>query len=212
MSPEGQTTGVRREARRQWKITEMPPVNAQSLGLIELGFLRVDSVDRNQILSKIRSRSGLDRCIWHANRGKSNQLSNQSNVLSINQSHHGTISKASQSWFNSQECQSTCQSTKSIHVTIHATNSHHLDFPLIFLFFYNLSLSSPLRPSADPPSLSSHSLLLLFPLSLTFSLDFLSLRRPSARCRREPPPIPPPPALVLTLVSLPNSSPLHSTA
>ena len=48
MSPEGQTAGVRREARRQWKITEMPPVNAQSLGLIELGFLRVDSINRNQ--------------------------------------------------------------------------------------------------------------------------------------------------------------------
>ena len=67
MSPEGRTAGVRREARRQWKITEMPPVNAQSLGLIELGFLRVDSTNRNQILSKIRSRSGPDRCIWHAN-------------------------------------------------------------------------------------------------------------------------------------------------
>ena len=61
MSPEGQTAGVRREARRQWKITEMPPVNAQSLGLIELGFLRVGSTNRNQILSKIRSRSRPDR-------------------------------------------------------------------------------------------------------------------------------------------------------
>ena len=78
MSPEGRTAGVRREARRQWKITEMPPVNAQSLGLIELEFLRVGSTNRNQILSEIRSRSGPDRCIWHANRGKSNQLSNQS--------------------------------------------------------------------------------------------------------------------------------------
>ena len=121
MSPEGQTAGVRREARRQWKITEMPPVNAQSLGLIELGFLRVDSTNQNQILSKIRSRSRPDRCIWHANRGKSNQLSNQSNVLSINQIHHGTISKASQSWFNFQECQSTCQSASLILVTIHST-------------------------------------------------------------------------------------------
>ena len=45
MSPEGQTAGVRREVRRDWKITEMPPVNAQSLGLVELGFLRVDSVN-----------------------------------------------------------------------------------------------------------------------------------------------------------------------
>ena len=63
MSPEGQTAGVRREARRDWKITEMPPVNAQSLGLIELGFLRVDSTNQNQILSKIRSRSRPDRCI-----------------------------------------------------------------------------------------------------------------------------------------------------
>ena len=63
MSPEGQTAGVRREARREWKITEMPPVNAQSLGLVELGFLRVDSINRNQILSEIRSRSGPDRCI-----------------------------------------------------------------------------------------------------------------------------------------------------
>ena len=52
MSPEGQTAGVRREARRQWKITEMPPVNAQSLGLVELGFLRVDSLNPNQILSE----------------------------------------------------------------------------------------------------------------------------------------------------------------
>ena len=52
MSPEGQTTGARREARRDWKITEMPPVNAQSLGLVELGFLRVDSINRNQILSE----------------------------------------------------------------------------------------------------------------------------------------------------------------
>ena len=94
MSPEGQTAGVRREARRDWKITEMPPVNAQSLGLIELGFLRVDSTNQNQILSGICPRSGPDRCIWHANRGKSNQLSNQSKVLSINQSHHGTSSHA----------------------------------------------------------------------------------------------------------------------
>ena len=93
VTPEGQIAGVRREARRDWKITEMPPVNAQSLGLVALGFLRVDSINRNQILSEIRSRSGPDRCIWHANRDKSNQLSNQSNVLSINQSHHGTISK-----------------------------------------------------------------------------------------------------------------------
>ena len=78
MSPEGQTAGVRREARRQWKITEMPPVNAQSLGLIELAFLRVGSTNRNQILSEIRSCSEPDRCIWHANRDKSNRLSNQS--------------------------------------------------------------------------------------------------------------------------------------
>ena len=86
MSPEGQTAGVRREARRQWKITEMPPVNAQSLELVELGFLRVDSINRNQNLSEIRSRSGPDRCIWHANRDKSNQLSNQSmSCQSINQ-------------------------------------------------------------------------------------------------------------------------------
>ena len=132
MSPEGQTAGVRREARRQWKITEMPPVNAQSLGLVELGFLRVDSINRNQILSEIRSRLGPDRCIWHANRDKSNQLSNQSNVLSINQIHHGTISKASQSWFNSQECQSTCQSTKSIHVTIPPNSTYHY---FEFLFY-----------------------------------------------------------------------------
>ena len=89
MSPEGQTAGVRREARRQWKITEMPPVNAQSLGLIKLGFLRVDSTNQNQILSKIRSRSRPDRCIWHANRGKSNQLSNQSmSSQTIGQSWH----------------------------------------------------------------------------------------------------------------------------
>ena len=93
MSPEGQTAGVRREARRDWKITEMPPVNAQSLGLVELGFLRVDSVNRNQILSEIRSRSEPNWCIWHANRGKSNQLSNQSKVLSITSIIHGTISK-----------------------------------------------------------------------------------------------------------------------
>ena len=102
MSPEGQTTGVRREARRQWKITEMPPVNAQSLGLVELGFLRVDSINRNQILSKIRSRSRPDRCIWHANRGKSNQCQiNQMSCQSINhimaqfprQVNHGSIPK-----------------------------------------------------------------------------------------------------------------------
>ena len=93
LSPDGQTAGVRRETRRDWKITEMPPVNARSLELVELGFLRVDSLNRNQILSEIRSRSGPDRCIWHANRDKSNQLSNQSKVLSINQSHHGSISK-----------------------------------------------------------------------------------------------------------------------
>ena len=94
MSPEGQTAGVRREARRQWKITEMPPVNAQSLGLIELGFLRVDSTNRNQILSKIRSRSRHDRCIWHANRGKSNQLSNQSmSCQSINQIHRSIMAQ-----------------------------------------------------------------------------------------------------------------------
>ena len=86
MSPEGQTAGVRREARRQWKITEMPPVNAQSLGLIELGFLRVDSINRNQILSEVRSSSGPDRCIWHANRDKSNQLSNQSMSCQIHRS------------------------------------------------------------------------------------------------------------------------------
>ena len=102
MSPEGQTAGERREARRDWKITEMPPVNAQSLGLIELGFLRVDSVDRNQILSKIRSRSRPDRCIWHANRCKSNQGQiNQMSCQSINhimaqfprQVNHGSIPK-----------------------------------------------------------------------------------------------------------------------
>ena len=48
MSPEGQTAGARREARREWKITEMPPVNAQSLELYKLGFLRINTIDRNQ--------------------------------------------------------------------------------------------------------------------------------------------------------------------
>ena len=134
MSPEGQTAGVRREARRQWKITEMPPVNAQSLGLIELGFLRVDSINRNQILSKIRSRSRPDRCIWHANRGKSNQLSNQSNVLSINQSHHGTISKTGHSWFNSQECQSN-------HVKVQVTSLPLFTQPPHFIHFEFLAFS-----------------------------------------------------------------------
>ena len=87
MSPEGQTAGVHREARRQWKITEMPPVNAQSLGLIELGFLRVDSANRNQILSKIRSRSGPDRCIWHANRDKSNLCTSRVHIKSMSLFH-----------------------------------------------------------------------------------------------------------------------------
>ena len=130
MSPEGQTAGVRREARRQWKITEMPPVNAQSLGLVELGFLRVDSTNRNQILSKIRSRSRPDRCIWHANRGKSNQLSNQSMSCQSHRSHHGTISMTSQSWFNSQGGQSTCQVQSQILVTIHSLFTSPNTLPL----------------------------------------------------------------------------------
>ena len=122
MSPEGQTAGVRREARRQWKITEMPPVNAQSLGLMELGFLRVDSNNRNQILSEVRSRSGPDRCIWHANRDKSNQLSNQSNVLSINQSHHGTISKNVNPSIHQVNVKYTCHIKVQIKVTIYPPN------------------------------------------------------------------------------------------
>ena len=112
ISPEGQTAGERREARRDWKITEMPPVNAQSLELVELGFLRVDSINRNQILSEIRSHSRPDRCIWHANRGKSNQLSNQSNVLSIT---------SVTSWLNFQDksilVQFPKQSIKSLHLS-----------------------------------------------------------------------------------------------
>ena len=127
MSPEGQTAGVRREARRQWKITEMPPVNAQSLGLIELGFLRVDSTNRNQILSKIRSRSGPDRCIWHANRDKSNQLSNQSMVLSITSIIHGTSSKAIH-----QVKSMHIKSTHQIHVTIPPNSTYHY---FEFLFY-----------------------------------------------------------------------------
>ena len=103
MSPEGQTAGVRGEARRQWKITEMPPVNAQSLGLIKLGFLRVESADRNQILSRIRSRSRPDRCIWHANRGTSNQLSNQSmSCQSINQIHRSIMAQVPMQIFQSK--------------------------------------------------------------------------------------------------------------
>ena len=102
MSPEGRTAGVRREARRQWKITEMPPVNAQSLGLIELGFLRVDSINRNQILSRIRSCSRTDRYIWHAI--EASQISCQINQMSCQsiksimaqfprQVNHGSIPK-----------------------------------------------------------------------------------------------------------------------
>ena len=34
--------------------------------------------EQNQFQSEVRLRSGPDRCIWHANRGKSNQLLNQS--------------------------------------------------------------------------------------------------------------------------------------
>ena len=117
MSPEGRTAGVRREARRQWKITEMPPVNAQSLGLIELGFLRVDSTNRNQILSKIRSRSRPDRCIWHANRDKSNQLSNHS--MSCQSINHILAQ------FPRMSTHQSIKSMSSTHVTLSTNQGHY---------------------------------------------------------------------------------------
>ena len=58
-------------------------------------------VDRNQIQSEVRSRSGPDRCIWHTNRGKSNQASNQSmshqSIHQIKSINHGTSFKTNPS-------------------------------------------------------------------------------------------------------------------
>ena len=126
MSPEGQTAGVRREARRPWKISEMPPVNAQSLGLIELGFLRVDSTNRNQILSKIRSRS---RPIGaFGTQIEASQIScqiNQMSCQSINQIHRSIMAQVPMQIFQS----------KSSTLVLHQSTYHNTIQPNPIILF-----------------------------------------------------------------------------
>ena len=132
---------------RDWKITEMPPVNAQSLGLVELGFLRVDSINRNQILSEIRSRSGPDRCIWHANRGKSNQ--GQINQMSCQSINHIMAQ------FPRMSTHQSIKSMSSTHVTLRYKSKS---------LFYTILSFRPPSPLSLPKSLSPSRFLLRPPL------------------------------------------------
>ena len=221
------------------KLPKYPPVNAQSLELVKLGFLRVDLVDRNQIQSEVRSRSGPDRCIWHTNRGKSNQASNQSmshqSIHQIKSINHGTSFKTNPSikskyksthQVSFKSYQSTCQPHIPINYpTYHCTLTRSLvssnlskitsstPTPLfIFWHFphYNLHSLSLLPLPLILAEISLSSLSILWLLHLLLPLlRSLEEARPS---RRRPPSwsTPPPPSAISLSTHLGKSSKLFS--